>query len=50
VLSYIGAAQAALVAGGFLVAGKAPQAAVFALGCLFLIYWGRRLDRERGER
>ncbi|MEA2428324.1 MAG: hypothetical protein QOF37_1952 [Thermoleophilaceae bacterium] len=50
ILSYLGAGQAALVGGGFLIAGKAPQAVVFAVGCLFLIYWGRRLDRERGER
>jgi hypothetical protein len=47
--SYIGASQAALVAGGFAVAGKPAQAAVFVVGCLFLIYWGRRLDKEGGD-
>jgi hypothetical protein len=50
VLSYVAAAQAALVAGGFAITGKPAQGAVFALGAVFLIYWGRRQDRERGER
>jgi hypothetical protein len=48
--SYIAASQAALVAGGFAVTGKPAQAVVFAVGCAFLIYWGRRLEKEGGER
>jgi hypothetical protein len=50
VLSYIGSAVAALAAVGLAIRGEFPQAALLAAGAAFLIYWGRRLDREQGER
>ncbi len=48
--AYLGAGLALIAAVGSAVRGAVVPAVVLALGALFLIYWGRRLDRHRGER
>ena len=48
-MSYVASVLAFVAALGSLVQGNPGPAAVLAVGALFLIYWGRRLDRE-GER
>jgi hypothetical protein len=48
--AYLGAALAVIAAAGSAVRGAVAPAVVLALGALFLIYWGRRLDRDRGKR
>jgi hypothetical protein len=45
-MSYVASVLAFVAALGSLVQGNPAPAAVLALGGLFLIYWGRRLDRE----
>ena len=47
---YVGAVLGVAVAISMAVRGEPAPAAALALGALFLIYWGRRLDRQRGER
>ena len=49
-ISYIASVLALAVAGSMAVREAFPQAALLALGAAFLIYWGRRLDREERER
>ena len=49
-LSYVASAVTLLAALGMFVQGRPAQGAVLALGALFLIYWGRRLDRHGGDR
>ena len=48
--SYLGAVLGVAVAISMAVRGAVAPAVVLALGALFLLYWGRRLDRQRGER
>ena len=48
--SYIGSVLALAVAISLAIREEFPQAAILVLGAAFLIYWGRRLDREQGER
>ena len=49
-ISYIASVLALAVAGSMAVREAFPQAALLAVGAAFLIYWGRRLDREERER
>ena len=49
-VSYLGAVLGFAAALGMVIRGAVPQAVVLAVGALFLIYWGRRLERERGGR
>jgi hypothetical protein len=50
IVAYLAAALTLAAAGGSAIKGAIAPAVVLALGALFLIYWGRRLDRQRGER
>ena len=50
VVCYIGAVLGLIVAASAALRGQFGPAAVVALGALFLIYWGRRTERDRGER
>ena len=49
-MSYIGGVLAFAVACSLAAREEFPQAVILALGAAFLIYWGRRQDREQGER
>ena len=48
--SYVGAVLGVAVAISLALRGSIAPAVVLALCAVFLIYWGRRLDRQRGER
>ena len=49
IVSYIGGVIGLVVAASSAIREQWGPAAVVALGALFLIYWGRRADRDRGE-
>jgi hypothetical protein len=50
IVSYIGAVLGLVFALSAAIREQFGPAAVVALGALFLIYWGRRAERDRGER
>ena len=49
VVSYVGAVLGLVVAASAAIRGQFGPAAVVALGALFLIWWGRRAERDRRE-
>jgi hypothetical protein len=47
---YLASIFALAAGGGLAIRGAYLQAALLVVGGLFLIYWGRRLAKDRGER